>query len=243
MTAVGSRPLIPIALPKEPARLPSLDALGSEYPPYCPIFKRTSAWIDKDHEAIALLPTDGALLRDEVNGYLRPADALTLYELAYFARGDVLELGSAWGLSTSIMGRAVRNSGRNACVVSIEIDPNFLQATAETMAHARLQTFYRSLPGDAADCTWRLNAQKRQFGMVFVDHDHSYEATAQVCGALVGLLAIGGIAVFHDFNDERNRNEPAVYGVYRAVCELVKQPGFTFAGVIGCCGLVQRSAA
>ncbi len=227
------------SLPPRP--LPGIHDLGTEYPVYAPFYRRPTYWIDAHHEAIANLPEDGALIRGSVQGFLRKADALTLYELAYLAPGDVLELGSAWGLSTSILAQAVRHSGRRARVASIEIAADFQQASRQTIQAAQLDPFYESLAGAAAQHLPALTAQGREFGMAFIDHDHSFEATREACTALTHLLPAGGIAVFHDFNDARNREEPAVYGVYRGVCEwTMHNPDFAFIGIAGCCGLVQR---
>lgn len=225
-------------------RLPLLDSLGAEHPGYTPLFQRSTSWLNAEHEAIAHLPVDGAVIRTDVQGFLRPADALVLYELAYSAQGDVLELGSAWGLSTRILGQAIRSAGRRACVASIEIDPGFQQICRQTMHAAGLDGFYESLAGSAEDQLPPLVARKRPFGMAFVDHDHSRPATLVACAALATLLLPGGFAVFHDFNDARNRDEPAAYGVYQGVCEwLANSPDFVFVGVVGCCGLVQRRVA
>jgi predicted O-methyltransferase YrrM len=106
--------------------------LGTHYPAYSRIFERPTPWVDAYHADIAHLPVEGALIRASVQGYLRPADALLLYEIAYCTQGDALELRSAWGLSTSILCRAIRESGRNAKLASIEIDPSFQRATQST---------------------------------------------------------------------------------------------------------------
>lgn len=227
-----------------PKSLPVIGELGTSYPAYTPIYARPARWVDAYHESIANLPVEGALIRGGVQGYLRPADALLLYEIAYFAQGDVLELGSAWGLSTSILCKAIRESGRSAKLASIEIDPSFQQASQNTINSAGLVAFFESLAGSAAEHLPTLVRQGRPFGMAFVDHDHSLPSTLEACAALDYLLVPGGVAVFHDFNDARNRDEPAVYGVFQGVCEwLAHNDGFVFAGVVGCCGLVQRRPA
>jgi cephalosporin hydroxylase len=224
-------------LPMSP---PTIDALGQDYPAYRPTFQFLNQYIDDDHQAISRLPVKGGLISTNVQGYLRVPDALVLYELAYFAKGDVLELGSAWGLSTSITARAICNSGRRGRVASVEIEPAFQLATNHAIRAARLHSFYESLPGDAAVLVDRLIACKRKFGFVFVDHDHAYEPSKLICHQLPSLLKVGGFALFHDFNDERNHSEAKAYGVYRAVVELTGSPSFAFAGVIGCCALVRR---
>lgn len=217
-----------------------LEALGKTFPAYRRTFDYDGEWIDESHREISELPVDGALIRGPVQGFLRPADALALYELAYFAEGPVLEMGSAWGLSTTLLCRAVHNSGRLARVESIEIDPGFQKATAQAIAAQGLGLVYRSLPGDASVEAARLAERGRTFGFAFIDHDHSYEATRTACRHLGSLIEPGGLVLFHDFNDERNRLEPQTYGVYRGVVELLEDPAWEFLGVMGCCALVRR---
>ena len=228
----------PVAAPPV-APWPS-EALGESFPAYRRTFAYAGAWIDESHRAISLLPVDGGLIRGPVQGFLRPADALALYELAYFASGPVLEMGSAWGLSTTILCRAVHNSGRRARVESIEIDPGFQQATAQAIAAQGLGRVYRPLPGDASVEAARLVERGRTFGFAFIDHDHTYEATRTACRHLCSLIEPGGLVLFHDFNDHRNRLEPQTYGVHRGVVELMDGPSWEFLGVIGCCALVRR---
>jgi hypothetical protein len=49
------------------------------------------------------------------------------------------------------------------------------------------------------------------------------------------------MALFHDFNDDRNATEAGQYGIYRAVRELLADPEMSFLGTIGCCALVHRA--
>src|SRR6476469_4515402 len=104
-----------------PAAVPTLSAIGHEVPSYRKTYGYAGELIDAEHRALAALPVDGDLIRAATPGYLRLADALALYELAYFANGDVLEMGSAWGLSTTILCRAVRSARTGARVWSIEL--------------------------------------------------------------------------------------------------------------------------
>lgn len=219
--------------------LPPLSSLGAEFPPYRPIHPGLGVPIDAFHAEIAAWPVEGGLVKTAVPGFLRPADALALYELAWFAAGDVLELGSAWGLSTGILCRALENRSRAGQLVSIEIDPQFQRLTRASIAASGLGARHELLPGDATELLPRLVARRRRFGGLFVDHDHRYPAVRAVCSLVPALLPPGGYALFHDFNDSRNTT--GEYGVYAAVAELVEQAGaIRFAGVIGCCGLVQR---
>jgi predicted O-methyltransferase YrrM len=224
-------------------RFPDARELGSSFPRYRHVHPFVGDFVDAEHRSLSELPIDDGLIRGAVPGYLRPADALVLYELAYFTIGDVLELGSAWGLSTAILCAAVKNSGREQRVLSIELEPTFRRATRRAIRTAGLRHHHRLVVGEAGQVVDDLIARHADFGLVFVDHDHAYESTVRVCRQLGAVLQVGGIAVFHDLNDERNVSEPEQYGVHRAVAELLQRPGYAFLGVIGCCGIVQRTAA
>ena len=47
-------------------------------------------------------------------------------------RRDILELGSAWGLSTTILCRAAANAGRGSKVWSVELDPELWVLSEKT---------------------------------------------------------------------------------------------------------------
>jgi predicted O-methyltransferase YrrM len=224
-----------------PRPVPDETVLGRVFPAYRQTFDFPGEFIDAEHQAIAALPAPDGLIRTTIPGFLRPADGLALYELAYFAPGEILEIGSACGLSTSILCRATARAGRGMRVWSIEKEPEFQQATRRAIAALGLDGHYRSVPGDADQVIPQLMARRPRFGLIFVDHDHRYPAVRRVCAALGRLLVPGGLALFHDFNDERNISGAEDYGIYRAVCELLRDPGMSFLGVIGCCGLVYRA--
>lgn len=217
----------PVADPVVVCAVPALEDLGRSFPPYRRTFAFRGEFLDASHRHLAELPVDGDLIRAWVPGFLRPADALALYEHAFLAEGNVLEMGSAWGLSTTILGMAVRNSGRRAVVTSLEISPEFHLATAAAVADQGLTATCRLLLGDAGDEARKRMAERCRFGFAFIDHDHAYAATRLACEQLKPLLRPGGHVLFHDFNDERNRTEPETYGVHRAVAELAR--GHPFA--------------
>jgi SAM-dependent methyltransferase len=228
-------------LAAEPQAFPELASLGQMFPDYRRIFHFPGEFIDAGHRAIAELPAPDGLIATSVQGFLRPADALALYELAYFAAGDILEIGSYRGLSTTFLCRAASNARRGARVWSIELDPECQKATADAVSAARLDPYYQALPGDAHEIMRRLIGEGRDFSVIFVDHDHSYAGMAPACSALTELLRPGGMALFHDFNDAWNAS--GFYGIYQAVGELLQHPRMSFLGVIGCCALLRKTEA
>ncbi len=218
-------------------------SLGQSFPTYQRLFAGGSQYVDADQQALAQLPVAGALIQGVVPGFLRPGDALILYELAYFAVGDVLELGSFRGLSTTILCQAVANAGRGARVWSVERWPEHVAATRHVVEELGLAPHFRALPGEAAAMTEWLVMAGHTFSVVFVDHDHTYDAVRHTCASIDYLLRPRGVAVFHDLNDERNRLEPDAYGVHRAVAELIGSSRMAYLGTVGCCGLVGRPAS
>jgi predicted O-methyltransferase YrrM len=219
-------------------------------PPYLPTYDFPPPFIDEAHSEIASCP-DGALIQMKngrrsgriIPGWLRREDALKLYELAYFANGDVLELGSFHGLSTCIIARATLNSPTPKHVESIDLDPACTKATQKNLRSLGLlaQVTVRSAEATAAVRGYAANG--RQFSFVFVDHSHAYTPIYKVCEALHLVTSPGGFCLFHDFNDLRNRDpDDRDYDVYRAVSDGLDKERFEFYGIYGCTGLFRRVA-
>lgn len=206
-------------------------------------------------ESITLGPTHRRLLEAPlkagsvaidigVPGSLRREDAAKLYELAYFARGDVLELGCARGLSTAIIAQAVHDAGRAARVVSVDLEPRMIERARANLAAYNLLAGVELILGDASAVCHSLIAQGRRFGFAFIDHSHAYGEVLAVCGLLPSLVEEGGFVLFHDFNDRRNKAEQnSGYGVYSGVVDGLPAPPFAFYGAFGCTGLYRREGA
>ncbi len=220
--------------------LPGPEEIGHLFPPYQPIMPRAELFVDGEHAAIAAMPLEGGLVGGEVKGFLRPADALALYELAWYAPGDVLEMGSAWGLSTTILGRAMSARVQPGKLLTIEIAPGFQAATEAAMRKAGLGHLHVMLPGDATVIAKRMADSGRRIGAAFIDHDHSHAATRAACRDVACMLVPGGLALVHDFNDRNNIIDPGIYGVYAGVCDSVAAGELEFIGVVGCCALLRK---
>ena len=222
---------------RHPASRLALDQLGTLHPPYRPTYRFEAAFIDDAHAALAAAPTQGGLIDLGIPGWLRPADALKLYELAYFARGDVLEIGCYHGLSTRIQTDALRRAGGGRSLTALELVAEYVaQAERSTADNAALRRF---VVGDARESCAALLAGGRVFGFAFVDHSHTYELVHAACADLKRLLRPGGFALFHDYNDERNARDPE-YGVFQAAEDAFADGSFAFHGVYGCTGLYRR---
>ena len=214
------------------------DALGTRYPEYRPTFRFAGPYIDTFHRSLDAAGPDG-LIDIGLKGWLRPADALKLYELAWFSPGDMLEFGTFHGLSTHIISRALLASGQRARVTSLELVPEYADETAKHLFAPAAS--HRFIVGDARKSAQGLIDSQRRFGFAFVDHSHGYELVEAACQHLKHLVVPGGFALFHDYNDHRNvRNDPS-YGVFQAVGDAFADGSFVFWGVYGCTGLYRRS--
>jgi predicted O-methyltransferase YrrM len=219
------------------------DELGKVIPPYRPTFG-FGDHVNEHHRflAHAMNPQTGILLLtapglmdhaqgEPIIGWLRLEDAQKLYELGFYCSGDILELGSYEGLSTCILAQAIADSGNTGVVTTVDL--TYRPGVKSNARACGLASRIEVITADACAAIQTLHPKRYEF--IFVDHSHEYEHVKDVCLALPELVTPGAFVLFHDYNDERNGNEPN-YGVYQAVIEhLPKQ--FRFCGVYGCTGL------
>lgn len=226
----------------------TLEELGARYAPYAPSYDvrwkyatlhhwRLGRSVAKDSVLIELRRGD----RSVIEGWLRKDDALKLYEMAYYAPGDILELGSYHGLSTTILAKANRAAGNRRRIVSVDLTPEAVDVTRETLRSQGLDQNVTNLQDDAVHAVQSFVDAGRTFGFVFVDHSHAYTPVYEVCRRLAPIVMPGGFCLFHDFNDPRNRDEQdESYGVYQAVIAGMDPTLFEFWGTYGCTALYRR---
>ena len=208
---------------------------------YAKTFRFASDLIDENQEAIAAAPSGRCgvevCIDLGIDGYLQRADALKIYELARLTKGDVLELGTHFGLSASIIASALakRGSGTLETVDFIAFTTADAQASLSTRPGKDRVTFTIM---DGTRRMAELAAQGRKFGYVFIDHWHGYQATFDAARLLASVLEPGGFVQFHDFVDTQNADPTHFYGVTQAVLDTVCKDGrFLFCGVYGCTGV------
>lgn len=229
-----------------------VDELGSRFPPYLPTHPLSGAYVDAWHEELSRSQLrDGVLVQlangaepaENIPGWLRLADALKLYEMAFFSDGDILELGCYHGLSTCIMSRAVQNCSQLKHIETVDLDPGCSQATSANLRSLGLDRFVSTHTNDAMTVVRHFAAKGRHFGFVFIDHSHAYGPVLDVCRELATVMKPGAFCLFHDFNDIRNQaqNDPD-YGVYQAVIDGLDSSQFEFCGIYGCAALYRLPA-
>jgi predicted O-methyltransferase YrrM/glycosyltransferase involved in cell wall biosynthesis len=215
--------------------------LGIRIPSYRPTFNFDS-FINQRHRSFSTCALQDRVTIDVgIPGWLRQEDALKLYEMAYFAEGDILELGCYQGLSTTILAQAVRDSGVEKSIVSVDLEQTHLMSAEKQLAARGLGRYVRVVAGDGAAVCQSLVHKQQRFGFAFVDHSHRYVDVVEICQLLSGLISDGGFCLFHDFNDGRN-NDPSQtdYGVAQAVQDSLSASEFDFYGIFGCTALYRK---
>jgi len=213
--------------------------------PYQKTYIFDGAYINQSHHRLALsrMHDHANIINIGIDGWLLLADAMKLYELAYFCSGDIIELGTYKGLSTSIMAEASRDSGREFEIITVDLD-------TQHSADAKLGMTCRRTPGrenvhffayDAIQFVKNTAKAGRLYELAFIDDSHRYEHVYDICVDLHRILVPRAFALFHDYNDPRNAHPDAAdYGVYQAVHAGLSKDYFEFWGVYGCCGLFRR---
>lgn len=198
--------------------------------------------------AIAASPATGSLSAAVgIRGWLLRSEAQKLYELAFHAVGDILELGTYAGLSTYYLAKGIADSGRSAKVASVDISHESANEARSNLRQRDLGDRAELLVGDAEQICTKLIDGGRRFGFAFIDHSHRYDDVAAACDLLESLCAPGALCLFHDYNDKRNQWAPSsvageatqTYGVFPAVVESMARRRWRFLGVFGSAALVQ----
>ena len=214
------------------------DELGKVAPPYRPTFIGFDQFINDQHRYYNECPMKGIVIEVAIEGTLRRADALKLYEMGYYATGDILEFGTNRGLSISILAGAVRDAGKNSTLVTMDLNGRLVEHAHRSLSELGLSRQIEFIVGEADVSCQKLTDAGRKFGFAFVDHSHRYDDVVKACRRLYELLVPGSFCLFHDYNDSREGT--ADYGVYTAVAHALDKNQFEFCGIYGCCGLFRR---
>lgn len=227
--------------------VPSPQEIGIHYPEYRPTYRFWGNYIDRFHRYLSKAPTIGEGLvqlrnyeptGEWIQGWMSRPEVLKLYELAYFAPGDILEIGCYQGLSTFISAKAIRHSGKPRTIYSLDLFEKAMQFARWNLHVGKSLKHARFVVGDAYAITHSYALTGKRFAFAFVDFSHEYRHVYEVCTLLYQVMQPGGFVLFHDYNDPRNvdPNEPD-YGVYQGVVDGFNPRYFDFYGIYGSTGL------
>jgi predicted O-methyltransferase YrrM len=225
------------------------EKIGSCVPEYGKTYSFEGSYIDSSHQYYSECPLlNNTLVTKQttdsqiIPGWLRTEDALKLYEMAYFAKGDILELGTYHGLSTVIQAEAVMNAPCKKKIYTVEINPEFSNNAKKNLENLGFDSIVTCIANDAAAVLDEFLVSGNKFDFAFVDHSHTYQDVSIACSCLDKIINPGGFILFHDYNDSRNKKPESDYGVYLAVTQGLDSRCYRFCGVFGCTGLYQKIA-
>ena len=176
-----------------------------------------------------------------IDGYLQRAEALKLYELAFFNDGDALELGTHRGLSTCLIAWGLLDND-GADLETIDIDPTANALAKANVANALVGHKVTFTLKDATDRLDEMVAVGKKVGLIFVDHWHGYKETFEAAERGLKLLSPGGYIFFHDFLDPGNIIPEHPYGVYQAVLDVFgDDQRAQFCGLFGSAALFRMT--
>ena len=230
---------------------PSARNVGDIIPEYQPTFDFPEKYINSYHQKLGTSTLKKGMLQlkdrpwfgSTIPGWLRLEDALKLYELAYFAQGDILELGPYHGLSTTILSKAAQHSPYPKHIYTVDLSPDCVIQTEKHLRAGNLMQYATPICSDALLAVKQFITDGKSFGYIFIDHSHAYQPVYSVCCELKSILNPGGFCLFHDFNDTRNKfGDDPDYGVYQAVVDGLNENAFEFYGVYGCTALYRLIA-
>lgn len=209
--------------------------------PFRKTFLYDGAYLSDYHAGLSKRLHSNGMIDIGVEGWLLPADAQKLYEMAYCIRSDILELGSYRGLSATVMNQACGDSEQRSVIVSIDLDAAFVEEARRQVLNMPGGDRTHFFVDEASNSVRNLSRAKRSFGFAFIDHSHQYEHVFDTCTQLHRVIRIGGFALFHDFNDPRNAADDDLdYGVYQGVMDGLRLDRWEFWGIFGCTGLFRR---
>lgn len=156
-------------------------------------------------------------LRRTVRGWLATRDAQLLHQLARNGpgRGNIVEIGSAYGLSTMVLADGARRAGRDKVYT---IDPHsFYGSEAEMRANFDrhgMTNWITAVVSESGPAAKSLKVGPIR--LLYIDGLHTYEGARADIKDWVPKVVPGGIVVFDDYFDER----PEI-GVRAAVDQLL----------------------
>ena len=206
--------------------------------PYMPTYKFKGSFINKNHEYYSTgQPCELLGFR----GKICPQDACKLYEMAYFADGDILETGTFYGLSTCVMAQAckdvLKKDRKQQRIYTIEKSKAAANVAREHFQQKGVFNFIKQFVGDGTEEMKKLVDQGKKFKFAFIDHDHAYRPTKEACFLMEKLLVNGGFVFFHDFTHPNNKDKARDRcQVWTALKENLR-PKFEFFGVYGVAAL------
>jgi predicted O-methyltransferase YrrM len=129
-----------------------------------------------------------------VNSLSSQAQSLFLYNLACQTKSmKILELGSSFGINAVYLSRA--NAGSK--LITLEGDPFIANWAVKIFTQLKMENI-TLIKGDFKDTLSGTIERSAPFDMIFIDGNHTFEATVSYFNRLIPHLAENGVMVFDD---------------------------------------------
>lgn len=219
-----------------------LPDIETNFPGYRKTIGFEGEYINDNHRYYAECPTiDDTNITIGIDGWLRRADALKLYEMGYFAPGNILEFGTYQGLSTSILSQANHDSGLKKEIHTVEIDGSLMKRAQENLQGRHLEQKVVFYHASSSEALVKILDRDKKFDFIFIDHSHEYDPVHEICEHMDALLNDGGYCLFHDYIHPDTFDETTQdFKVYQAVLDGLDKDAFEFQGSFGCTGLFRK---
>jgi cephalosporin hydroxylase len=178
-----------------------------------------------------------------ISGWTWRADLQTLFELAYYSPGDVLEIGYNCGRSTVAIAMGLREANdqeRELVTLDHMRCPEVVRRHLKRIYPPKLTSVIRM------ESTKFLKKDKRQYGFVFVDGGHRTEQVTAELKLLHSKIVRGGFLACHDCYTHRDNPNPlesqkrVIGWVQAAVKQSISDDDWAFWGRYGACGVWLR---
>lgn len=197
-----------------------------------------SHWFTKDLP-LKIIYDDGCVISDlyGVRGFLTPEDVFFLWYLGFTLPkgGKYLEVGSWVGLSSSVTAFGlIANSNFNAKIFCVDpwevmleqekyknnfVNENLLDTFKLNIQKLKVSKYITPLQGKSVDISKSID--EKDFDIIFIDGEHSFEACYEDIKSWLPKLKKGGKMFGHDASPDS--------GVVKALEKIKEELGFDYS--------------
>ena len=133
-----------------------------------------------------------------VKGSIRTCEAQTLYSLIReFKFKNIIDVGTGPGFSAWYFAQALKDEQLEGIIETIDTGPD-IELTSGMLSNHGLEDYVNFNIGLSTGVLPSLGKLKKEWDMVLIDGDHSYEQTKIDFENAFNLIKPGGCIVFHD---------------------------------------------
>ena len=133
----------------------------------------------------------------------------------------IIETGTNFGYSTIILAQALRDSGSEGKVLTIEIEPGNYELAKENFIAAGVEDLIETHLGDSIELLPQFNNLENT-SFVFLDGNHSMQHVLREFSIVETALKSGGKVFFDNTEDIGQKDDLLVYGALKTIEDTYK---------------------